>query len=366
MERLRYWLKLLSTANIGHNTAVKIVNQLGDPQTFLNHQDNDALKQKFYDCNLISSAAKNQLLDNNDPPHWHQIKGLMRDLNISYVTILDHDYPTLLKNIYDPPPILFHRGKLSPGRLIRNVAVVGTRKPSGYGKMMAHKLTDDLAKTGLNIVSGLAAGIDTIAHKAALDAGKPTIAVLGTAIDYIYPSVNRGLADDIIANGCLISENPPGIKTEKWSFPARNRIISGLCSGVLVIEGALKSGAMLTAKFALEQNRDLFALPGDVNRDKAQGPNRLIKLGAKLVSGASDILEEYDLQMDLTEKMLPELSQDEELVFRLLQESKPEITMDKLLIKSTMDISKLSTTLLTLELKGLIKKNPGNKILPLF
>lgn len=361
MKKLRSWLKLLSAPNVGHVTAARIIKLIGDPHEFLQNS-----KDKIKEIDFIGDVSKRYLLNSEDPPQWRKTSQLMDSLKISYTTILDSDYPTLLKNIYDPPLILFYRGSLTPGKLFRNFAVVGTRRPSNYGKLMADRISEQIAENGFLIVSGLANGIDSIAHKAALKKGKPTVAVMGTAIDNIYPAVNRDLAEDILENGCLISENQPGMKTEKWTFPARNRIISGLCSGVFVVEGNVKSGAMLTAKFALQQNREIFALPGDVNRDNAKGPNRLIKLGAKIVTEAVDILEEYDVQMDISNFIIPDLTPSEETIYNLLLDNKPDMLLDKVLIESKLKISQLSPILLTLELKSLIKKIPGNKIMPIY
>ncbi|KQC10792.1 MAG: hypothetical protein APR54_11660 [Candidatus Cloacimonas sp. SDB] len=241
------------------------------------------------------------------------------------------------------------------------MALVGTRRPSNYGKLMAEKISSNLAEAGFTIVSGLAYGIDSIAHSSALNKGKKTVAVMATGVDMIYPPGNQNLSEKIIRNGAILSEYIPGSKAEKWYFPTRNRIISGLCAGTIVIEGSRKSGALLTAKFALDQNRDVFALPGDINRKQAEGPNYLIKMGAKPVTEICDILEEYDVQLSNDEISFPELNKLEKEIFQMIITSKPEINFDKLILKSGLDVNSLSSILLSLELKSLVKKVEGNR-----
>ena len=214
---------------------------------------------------------------------------------IDLITILDKNYPKLLKEIYSPPALLYIRGKLELNDEF-SLAIVGTRKLSSYGQQITPLITSDLAGAGLTIISGLAKGIDTLAHQAALKANGRTIAVLGSGLDKksIYPSINRHLAEEISQKGAVISEFPIGAEPLAQHFPQRNRIISGLSLGILVIEAPEKSGALITAKDALEQNRDVFAIPGPILAKNSLGPNNLIKMGAKLVSQANDILDELN------------------------------------------------------------------------
>lgn len=225
-------------------------------------------------------------------PDWEMERLAKHGINL--ITIQDKNYPKLLKEIYDPPAILYTRGKLKPTD--KCIGVVGTRKLSDYGSRIANLITRDLAESGLTIVSGLAKGIDTIAHQTALKTNQRTIAVLGSGIDQtsIYPFVNQGLAEKIIQNGAVISEFPIGTKPLAQNFPQRNRIVSGLSLGILVIEAPEKSGALITARNALEQNREVFAIPGSIFSQNSLGPNQLIKMGAKLVSQTEDILEELN------------------------------------------------------------------------
>ena len=252
----------------------------------------------------------------------------------------------------------------------RSLAVVGTRKPSNYGKLMTKRIVGELSEYKFTIISGLAYGIDTVAHLSAIEGNTRTIAVLGTGCEQIYPPRNRELAERILENGALISEYVPGTKIEKWNFPKRNRIISGLSLGCLVTEGKRNSGALLTAKFALDQNRDLFALPGDINRNQAQGPNFLISKGAKLISSAKSITDEYELLINETkareEVEFPKLNTQEKEVFEIIVNKKPQVSFDELIIESKLTVNELSSILFNLEIKSLIKKVAGNKIIPLY
>ena len=227
-------------------------------------------------------------------PDWEMEK--LAKHKIDLITIQDKDYPKLLKEIYAPPAALYIRGKFELNNKI-GFGIVGTRKLSSYGSKIAPSITTDLVKAGLTIVSGLAKGIDTLVHQAAINAKGQTIAVLGSGIDKssIYPAVNIRLAEEISQNGAVISEFPIGTKPMAQNFPQRNRIISGLSSGILVIEAPYRSGALITAKDATEQNRDVFAIPGNIFSENSIGPNNLIKLGAKLVNNADDIIQELNL-----------------------------------------------------------------------
>lgn len=229
-------------------------------------------------------------------PDWE-----MEQINkekIDLITIQDKDYPKLLKEIYAPPPLLYVKGNIEPKDDF-SIGIVGTRELSSYGREITPLITTDLSQAGLTIVSGLAKGIDTLAHKAALKIGNRTIAVLGSGLDKksIYPFSNKYLAEEISENGALLSEFP--IKTQPLAqhFPQRNRIVAGLSLGILVIEAPERSGALITAKDALEQNRDVFAIPGHILSNNSLGPNNLIKLGAKLVNNANDIIEELNLPL---------------------------------------------------------------------
>jgi len=280
---------------------------------------------------------------------------------LSAITILDENYPPILKEIYDPPSLIYIKGNLLP-QDERAIAIVGTRNPSAYGQQAAAFLAGQIAQAGLTIVSGLARGIDTLAHLAARQNNKRTIAVIGSGLDKnsIYPPSNRKLAEQIAEQGAVISEYPIGSPALKHHFPARNRIISGLALGVVVIEAAEKSGALLTAKHALEQNREVFALPGSIFSPTSTGPHNLIKLGAKLVVNANDILEELNLK-NLTEQIqarqiIPD-NEDEAIILKLLSDEPTHI--DKIAHGAKMDIARVNAALVLMEIKGKIKNLGG-------
>ena len=218
---------------------------------------------------------------------------LCKKENIRVISIFDRDYPELLKSIPDAPMVLYIKGKLDC-LLGLNIAVIGSRKASSYGLLTAERISRQLASLGVTIISGMARGIDSTAHRGALDAGGRTVAVLGSGVLNIYPPENASLAKKISNNGALISEFPLKRAPLRENFPRRNRIVSGLSKGVVVVEAAKRSGALITADLALDQGRDVFAIPGEVDSPTSYGTNYLIKQGAKLVDSAEDILEEYN------------------------------------------------------------------------
>ncbi|MBU0727202.1 DNA-processing protein DprA, partial [Patescibacteria group bacterium] len=225
---------------------------------------------------------------------FHEMISKMEELNINLLQIDDDEYPSLLKKISDPPPFLFVRGKLPPFH--KSIGIVGTRAITDYGQTIAKKLTSDLVRNSFVIVSGLAFGVDSCAHETAVKSGGITVAVLGTGVDKIYPSSNYCLAQDILKEGAIVSEYPLGSPALTHHFPARNRIISGLSRGVLVVEGGIKSGALITARLALEQGREVFAIPNNITKISLSGTNHLIRRSeAKLVENVNHILEEFQM-----------------------------------------------------------------------
>ncbi len=291
--------------------------------------------------------------------------GIMEKLakeNIKTVAIDDKLYPKPLKEIYSPPALLYYKGKL-PENEEFNIAVVGSRKYSSYGQMAAERIVEDLAKNNLTIVSGLALGIDALAHNAALKARGRTIAVLGSGLDKqsIYPYSNRYLADKIAASGgAVISEFPVGSPPLKHHFPQRNRVISGLSLGTLVIEASKKSGSLITAQFALEQNREVFAVPGSIYSPNSDGANDLIKKGAKVAVCAADIMEALDLAQISSfidnKKIIPETPEEENLLNYM---EKEPIHINDLIRLTKLDTNIINSTLVIMEMKGMVK-NLGN------
>ncbi|MCX7796918.1 MAG: DNA-processing protein DprA [bacterium] len=279
------------------------------------------------------------------------------DLGIELIPLSSDEYPSLLREIPDPPALLYLLGEKVWLRS-NFISVVGTRKPTRYGITATRMIVSRLVENGIGIVSGFAYGIDTVAHTEALNGGGYTIGVLGTGVDVIYPKVNKGLRKEIIDSkrGCLISEFPIGDQPESWHFPRRNRIISGLTQITLVVEASLKSGAMITAGYALEQGRDVFAVPGNIDSENSQGTNQLIKEGAKLVTSGDDILEEFNVIPKITTVRLPELTEEEAVIWNILNEPRLE---DDILNISGFDISRFNTIITRLELKGLIERLPG-------
>ncbi|MEE9399821.1 MAG: DNA-processing protein DprA [Dehalococcoidales bacterium] len=268
----------------------------------------------------------------------------------------DTSYPSRLKEIYDYPPLIYVRGSLLPEDEWC-LAIVGTRRATVYGRQVTEEIVADLAQSKITIVSGLAKGIDSLAHKSALDASGRSIAVFACGLDTVYPSENADLARRIMRQGALVSEYPLGTRPRADNFPRRNRIMSGLSLGVLVVEADESSGAMITAHLALEQNREVFAIPGSILSPASRGTNHLIQEGAKLVRGYTDILEELNLmtvahQMEMKE-MIP-ASDTESLLLKQL--SAEPIHVDEVCRSSGLPISTVSSTLAMMELKGLVKQ----------
>jgi len=278
---------------------------------------------------------------------------------VKKISLENSNYPKILKEIHDPPKTLYIRGDFSSKDEVA-IGIVGTRNYTSYGKQVTENIAGDLAKMGITIVSGLAKGIDTWAHKAAIENDGRTIAVLGSAIDSksVYPSCNRKLADKITKNGALISEYPPETKSERWFFVQRNRIISGLSLGILVVEAPEKSGALITAACALEQNREVFAIPGSIYSKNSIGANKLIQMGAKLVTKANDILEELNLPLiEKEKKSFKPKTKEEKSLLNIL--TKEPIHIDEITKKSKLDTGFVSSTLIMLELKGIVKNTGG-------
>lgn len=279
--------------------------------------------------------------------------------DISIITIKDKEYPKLLKEISDPPEALYIKGEINPEE--NCFAVVGTRRYSSYGKQVALEIAGDLTEAGLTVVSGLAPGIDTFSHQAALERKGKTIAVLGTGIDEksIYPKSNLKLARKIVeTGGCLISEYPPGTRGTQFTFPQRNRIIAGLSLGVLVIEAKQKSGALITAQYAFSQKRRVFAVPGSIYSSNSKGCHLLIKQGAKLAESANDILKELNLPCLTSGDERVGETAEENLILKVLKEGALDI--DKIIEKTKFSAATVAGTLAILEIKGKVRNLGGN------
>ncbi len=292
---------------------------------------------------------------------------------VQIVTMLDPEYPGLLREIYDPPLVLYVRGQL-PSNSERMLGVIGSRRFSHYGKKMAEELASSASFANWNIVSGLAYGIDAVAHRATLDANGKTIAVLGGGLARIHPQDHVPLAKEIIEKGgAVISEFPMTYAPNKRSFPMRNRIISGMSHGLIVVEAGLKSGSLITAKFALEQDRLVFAVPGQADNPQARGTNNLIREGAVLTENFDDVINEFEFMPGFTpskamedesaicaEPALPDLSENEQLIINILKE-KRDSSADQLIAETGLNAGQLLAILMQLEMKRLIVQLPGKR-----
>ena len=286
------------------------------------------------------------------------------------VTQEDDGYPEILRDIYDAPFCLYVRGALTSADATA-LGVVGTRRASHYGLAQSERLSYGAAKAGFTIVSGLARGIDTAAHRGALKADGRTIAVLGGALDQLYPPENRALADEIAdGNGAVVSEFPMGRAPDRTTFPYRNRVISGLSKGVLVVEAGLNSGAMQTADHALEQGRSVFAVPGRIDLEGARGPHRLLKDGARLVEDVDDILKEFEFLFPQEERqrVLQELDPRQQIrlspvetAFVKVLWNDPEVDQDIVVRRTGLDVGQLMVVAMQLEMKRIVRRLPGRK-----
>ena len=352
---LQYWLALATVPNVGIKRFLSLVRHFGTPQAVLNASIKDL--ERVEEIGEITSRSIKGRVD------WQEAEKQVQMFEKSrtrWISFDQPDYPARLLQISDPPPFIFYRGQFSESDN-RAIAIVGSRSATNYGKIITEKITAGLVSRGITVISGMAAGIDSYAHRAALDQGGRTMAVVGTGLDIIYPSQNRGLCQGIESNGAVISEFFFGTKPEPENFPRRNRIISGLSLGVVIVEASAQSGALLTAQLALDQGREVFAVPGNLGNKTSEGTNNLIKQGAKLVTTPEDILEELRLEQTASRvkkvQALPQLSADEEKIFSTL--SAEPIHVDLLSQKVSLTTPQTLSSLLNLELKGLARQLAG-------
>lgn len=289
MDEQKYWVAFHQVSGIGPVSFSKLESHFGEMSKAW-----DASTTEIGAAGLSAKMVKkiDQFRNDHEPD---EIAGKLSELGISAVHLRHPDYPQQLLETAAAPSVIYTKGDVSLNSEPM-VAVVGSRDATPYGLEMTRRLSYDLASAGVTVVSGLARGIDTAAHKAALEAGGRTVAILGSGLDKVYPQRNIGIAQQIAERGALLTEYPPGVSALPQHFPRRNRVISGICKGVLVVEAAFKSGAMLTVSWALEQNREVFAVPGSALSEKSKGTNRLIRQGAKLTTTVEDILEELNIE----------------------------------------------------------------------
>lgn len=348
-----YWVGFNLVKGIGAVRIQMLLDHFGDLQTAWNASSKD-LRTAGLSSKLVDSFI--QLRSDVD---LQRICEGIQAQGIQVLTWQDGNYPMRLKEIDQSPPVLYLRGDIIPEDNWA-IAIVGTRRVTAYGRQVTEEISSSLAHEGLTIISGLARGVDAIAHSSALQAGGRTIAVLGNGVDRIYPSEHRRLAERIIQSGSLISDYPPGTPPDAINFPPRNRIISGLAMAVVIIEAGEKSGALITASFAADQGREVFAVPGNINAPQSVGTNRLIQQGAHPYLGVRDILETLSLQMiseqRVARKILPTDAMEVKLLSLLANEP---LHVDDISNQSAMPISVVTSTLALMELKGMVRQVGG-------
>lgn len=356
-EELKYWLWWNRVPGIGPTRFYKLLEEYGSMS--------NAWQAPLQELEPMIGAKA--------IVNWNAVKNTwdpeLELTKISYLRLhiycyLDQDYPPLLKKILNPPPVLYSAGGFEYGDDIA-VAIVGTRSPTPAGAFNAHELAAQLTRQGLTIISGMARGIDSEAHKGALEARGRTIAILGCGLDIPYPPENESLMQNIAEHGAVVSEFPLGTEPLSKNFPARNRIISGLSLGVVVVEAAQDSGSLITAGFALEQGREVFAVPGNIGNEGSKGPHKLIRQGAKLIENCQDILTELAIPqltaMEITAATFESANESEQKVVAVI--SREPLHIDQIVRRSTLASAQVNSLLMQLELKGVVKRFPGQMYL---
>jgi DNA processing protein len=367
MPRLEHWIALLMVPEIGNITFRKLLSVFGSPEMVFDATVEDLVRKS----GITERKAKNIKNFSGWKGVEKQMELLVKD-NARLVTCDSPEYPSMLRQTEDAPAVIFAKGQIEDEDKFA-IAIVGSRKTTSYGRLVAERLSSELAASGFTIVSGMARGIDTVSHVASLESGGRTIAVLGSGLDMVYPPENRGLMERIAGSGYVVSEFPFGTSPTRENFPRRNRLISGLSLGVVVVEAAAGSGALITARSALEQNREVFAVPANINSPTSAGTNELIKRGAKLVQKADDIIEELApllkgyvgaskrLKSAGGEKKVPRAPvamTDEEKMLCDILTGEPE-HIDDLSRRLSLSPARALSLLLNLELKGVVRQAEG-------
>ncbi len=379
---LHHWITLLHAKGIGPQRYIKLLQDIGSPELILKASKSQLKKSGLSD--KLADAVLDVADNTSENKANTDIDWLTSNPNHFIITLEDEEYPALLKQIHSPPPILFVQGDVS---LLKDpqLAIIGSRNPTQGGRDNAYEFAKYLARNGLCITSGLALGVDGFSHKGALDAGAPTVSVVATGLDRVYPARHRELAHAISQQGVLVSEYTIGTPVRAQNFPRRNRIISGLSVGTLVIEAAIKSGSLITARYANEQSREVFAIPGSIHNPLARGCHQLIRQGAKLVENAEHILEEISpalqiilaeqnaietitdsakestskASLEVTNKSSNLLDPDQRLILQTM--GYDPLPIDKLVIQTGLTIDKVSSILLILELQGYVEACGGGQ-----
>ena len=353
-DELKYWVAFSRIPGIGRIRTSQLKEHFGKLEDAWKASEGE-LKQAGLDSRSTSALLALRPKISLDA----EMEKLAR-YKVKAITCEDPRYPSRLKEIYDYPPVLYVRGNLLP-KGEPCLAVVGTRRPTIYGRQVTEDIVADLARSSIIIVSGLARGIDSVAHRTVLDAGGKTVAVFASGLDIVYPAENAKLAQAIMEQGALISEYPLGVKPKAENFPLRNRLMSGLSLGILVVEAGERSGALITAHQALEQNREVFAIPGSVLSPASKGTNHLIQEGAKLVCNYTDILEELNLSIVASQQLeIREFLPANEIESTILKQLTPEPShINEICRRSGLTMPEVSSTLAMLELKG-VARQVGN------
>lgn len=354
-------LALTEIKEVGVVSIKKLLSNFGSAEKVF-----DASVEELLNIEGIKIETAKKIKSFNE---WSKVYDIMKTCEkreIEIYPITDERYPKFLREIHDPPAVLFCKGKIEE---IDNfgIAIVGSRKLTDYGKRVTEKFAFELSSLGITVVSGLARGIDSVAHNSALSAGGRTIAFLGSGVSVVYPPENKKLAEKIINSGALLSEFYPDEPPKRENFPKRNRLISGMTIGTLVTEASINSGALITAKLALEQGREVFAVPGNITSKTSEGTNFLIKRGAKLVQNLDDILEEIkafipslkESYIKQESKKTVDLNDEERAIFNLFDSP---LVLDDIVLKTGMNVSKIMEILLKLEIIGLIEKFEGKYV----
>jgi DNA processing protein len=349
----RYWIGFNLVKGIGATRMRALVDYFGDAQTAWNAPADELQKAGLGPKILENFLKVRQGVD------LDLIAEQIHNQGIEVLTWEDAAYPTRLNEISQPPPVIYTRGSLIPED-VWAVAVVGTRRATAYGRQVADEIGATLARSGVTVVSGLARGVDAIAHQAALQAGGRTLAVLGSGVDCIYPPENRRLAEQIIDHGALISDYPPGTSPDAANFPPRNRIISALSRAVIIVEAGKSSGALITAAFAAEQGREVFAVPGNIYAPQSQGTNLLIQQGARPYLDAQELLEILNLAQVADHRAARSVFPTDALEVQLyaVLGSEP-LHVDDIRAQTNLPIEKVSSALVLMELKGFVRQVGG-------
>lgn len=370
VDFLKYVYFLSKVNRLGNTRIKNIISYFKNEYDFFQSSQNDLRKIEGIDSNIsgeIISFRKNKEVYAKEFDSLLRIAGKK---SIHIICISDEAYPENLRKVFDAPVLLYYRGRLDKSDKY-SLSIVGTRTPTEYGKYNCEKFTEKLSGLGIPLISGFARGVDSIVHSVCIKNNNLTYAVLGSGVDVVYPSENRKLYNEILENGAVISEFPIGAKPDKVNFPKRNRIISGISLGTLVIESGIKGGSLLTAEFAVDQDKEVFSIPGYINSKQSEGTNEIIKRGqAKLVTNIDDIISELEIKLkpilkkdliEKEEKAVKDLNEIERKIYNML-EYEP-IHIDKINETTGLSVSDCLVNLLSLEFKNLVRQTPGKNFI---